>query len=106
MLCKMNGFPRLVMAVAGLLAAATLAMPAHAKPGNGNGPPVDVPGLGNGLSDDFPGNPHVPPRGNAGDLPVGSPAVNAVPEPSTLLLSLAALGVLARTRRVRARERN
>ena len=93
------------MSLACLLAAATFAMPGYARPGNGNGPPVDVPGVGNGLSDDFPGDPHGRPGGLAGDLPVGPPAVNAVPEPSTLLLSLAALGVLARTRSARTRRK-
>ena len=66
-------------------------VPASASPGNGKGPPSDFPGNGNGPPGSADGwGPTNQPR---------DPPVNTIPEPSTLLLSLAALGFLVRARR-------
>ena len=81
----MNVMLRLSAAALLLVAAGTLTNSVLAAPGNGNGPPNGFLGQGNG------------PSGNQGNGPnAGGSAVNTVPEPSTLILSLAALGILAR----------
>ena len=76
---------------AALLSTVLFSTFAFAVPGHGNGPP-----------DGFPGQGHGPPEGRGGGpsgLGQGGPSVNTVPEPSTLLLSLAALGLLVQTGR-------
>jgi len=89
----MNVMLRLSAAALLLVAAGTLTNSVLAAPGNGNGPPNGFPGQGNGPS----GNQGNGPSGNQGNGPnAGGSAVNTVPEPSTLILSLAALGILAR----------
>ena len=89
----MNVMLRLSAAALLLVAAGTLTNSVLAAPGNGNGPPNGFPGQGNGPS----GNQGNGPSGDQGNGPnAGGSAVNMVPEPSTLILSLAALGILAR----------
>ena len=85
----------LLLAVAGAFAAGNGGPPSQ-FPGNGNGPPNGwFPGGGGGLgsSGGFPGEDggFVPTAGPA----IGPSTVNTVPEPSTILLSIAALAVLA-----------
>ena len=79
-----------------LLAALAVSGPTTAAPGNGQGAGNGNQGNGNhGNANNGNGNGNVGGSGNG--YPGGAGAVvNTVPEPSTLLLSLAALGVLAR----------
>ena len=89
---------RATIAVALFSIVLVFAPAAFAVPGNGNGPPSGFPGRGNGPPDN-PGS-GTPGTGNGpGQQGGGSTAGNTVPEPSTILLSLAALGVLLATRR-------
>ena len=89
----MNVMLRLSAAALLLVAAGTLTNSVLAAPGNGNGPPNGFPGQGSGPS----GNQGNGPSGDQGNGPnAGGSAVNMVPEPSTLILSLAALGILTR----------
>ena len=97
----MNVMLRLSAAALLLVAAGTLTNSVLAAPGNGNGPPNGFPGQGSGPSGNQgngpSGNQGNGPSGNQGNGPnAGGSAVNTVPEPSTLILSLAALGILAR----------
>ena len=74
------------------VAAASLVVPVAAVPGNGNGPGSNNGNHGNGNN----GN------GNSGNGNGGNPTgaqVNTVPEPSTLLLAIVALGALVRAPR-------
>ena len=75
---------------AALLSMVLFATVALAAPGNGNGPPGGFPGQGNG-------NGAGPPSWAGG--PGGPSSVHTVPEPSTLLLAIAALGLLVRVGR-------
>jgi|KBSMisStaDraftv2_1062788.scaffolds.fasta_scaffold506691_1 hypothetical protein len=87
-----------------LLAAAT----AYAAP-DSKGPPSEFPGNGNGPPQGWSprnghGNQLLPTGGPtlpSPDYAAGPSDVHTVPEPSTLLLSVAALAVLARTIRRR-----
>ena len=88
----MNTVIRVTVGVLLLAAAA-----AFAAPGGNIGPPSQFPGNGNGP-------PHGSPHGNGTGGSSGSdgesgpsdvPDVHTVPEPSTLLLSIAALGIMA-----------
>lgn len=103
----MNASIRLMVGLALLSAAATFAAP-NTKgppsefPGNGSGPPQGwFPGNGNGLDKGAPDSGSVGGGGFSGadggsvHLPSVTD-VHTVPEPSTLLLSMAALGLLAR----------
>ena len=83
------------------LAAASFVVPATAVPGNGNGPGSNNGNHGNGNSGNngnTGGNGQGNGIGNSGGNPSGS-TVNTVPEPSTLVLSLVALGALLRASR-------
>ena len=74
------------------VAAASVVVPVAAVPGNGNGPGSNNGNHGNGNN----GN------GNSGNGNGGNPTgaqVNTVPEPSTLLLAIVALGALVRASR-------
>ena len=93
-----SGF-RALTSVTFLLSALAVSGPTTAAPGNGQSAGNGNQGNGNngnhGNADNGNGN------GNGGGSGNGYPGgggavVNTVPEPSTLLLSLAALGVLAR----------
>ena len=84
---------------AALLSMVLFATVALAAPGNGNGPPGGFPGQGNGPPQDrgANGNGAGPPSWAGG--PGGPSSVHTVPEPSTLLLAIAALGLLVRVGR-------
>ena len=89
---------RALACVTFLLAALAVSGPTTAAPGNGQGVGNGNQGNGNngnhGNANNGNGNGNV---GSGNGYPGGGGAVvNTVPEPSTLLLSLAALGVLAR----------
>jgi len=97
---------RFIITSALLAALAAVTAPAAAVPGHG-GPPSELPGSGNGPPEGWvPGNGNGNPGGSSGngagaDWPVDGPSavppdVHTVPEPSTLLLALSALGVLLR----------
>ena len=100
----MNVMLRLSVAALLVLGAGSFSTSVLSAPGNGGGPPNGVPGNahgpgnGNGPgSGNGPGTGNGSPNGNQGNGPdAGSGSVNTVPEPSTLILSLAALGILAR----------
>ena len=85
----------------GMLLLASAA--AFAAPGGNPGPPSQFPGNGNGPSQGWPhggGGPGDIGSGGGNDGGFVPPAgtnstVNTVPEPSTILLSIAALAVLA-----------
>jgi len=100
----MNVMLRLSAAALLVLAAGSLTTSVFGAPGNGGGPPNSNPGNGQGPGNgngngngNGPGNGNGSPNGNQGNGPnAGNSAVKTVPEPSTLILSLAALGILAR----------
>ena len=98
---------RLIAGIALLTAAVAYAAPAGKGPpsefpGNGNGPPHGwFPGKGNGLDKGAGDSGPVGNGGSSGSdsgsgYPSSTPDVHTVPEPSTLVLSIAALGILAR----------
>ena len=74
-------------------------------PGNGSGPPQGWhPGNGNGVGGGIGGSGQPGGSGGAGGYvppAESSSPVNTVPEPSTILLSIAALAILARVSRRR-----
>ena len=74
-------------------AAALFVIPVAAVPGNGNGPGSNNGNHGTGNN----GNGNSG-NGNGGNS-TGAHVVNSVPEPSTLLLTIVALGALVRASR-------
>ena len=79
------------------VAAASFVVPVAAVPGNGNGPGSNNGNQGNGNNGN--GNSGNGNNGNGnGGNPTGA-QVNTVPEPSTLLLAIVALGALVRASR-------
>jgi hypothetical protein len=83
------------------VAAASFVVPVIAAPGNGNGPGSNNGNHGNGNNGNN-GNSGSNGQGNGNGNNGGNPsdsAVNKVPEPSTLVLTLVALGGLIRASR-------
>ena len=93
----MKSASRALVSVMIMLAALVASGPTTATPGNGQGAGN---GNGNGNNGNHgngnSGNGNGNTGGSGNGQSVGGPVVNTVPEPSTLLLSLAALGVMAR----------
>jgi len=86
---------RLTAAALMLAALAVFSPGVFAVPGKGHGPPAEFPGNGNGPPDWAPGyGPGSSGNGVGGQGTAGPSAVNTVPEPSALLLSLTALALL------------